>query len=145
PHEESAMLKTWTGPYGGVPPFASVEVSAFERAPEAAMDEQRREIAQIATSSAPPTFANTLAAMEGTGRTFDRVETLYGVWSSSMSSPEFQAVERTMAPKLAAFEDEITQNRPLFARIEAVYEGRAKESLTPEQERLAWRVYTRFV
>ena len=55
------------------------------------------------------------------GRTLDRVGTIYGIWSSTMNAPEFQAVEREMAPKLAAFADQITQNETLFRRIEAVY------------------------
>jgi peptidyl-dipeptidase Dcp len=145
PHEETPMLSPWTGPYGGVPPFAKVKVDELEPALEAAMDENRREIAAVADNPAAPTFENTIAAMEDAGRTFDRVETLYGVWSSSMNSPAFQAVERAMAPKLAAFEDEITQNQKLFDRIEAVYQGAEKASLTPEQRRLAWRIHTRFV
>jgi peptidyl-dipeptidase Dcp len=56
-----------------------------------------------------------------------------------------QAVEREMAPKLAAFSDQITQNEKLFARIAAVYETRGKSGLTPEQQRLTWVYYTDFV
>ena len=62
-----------------------------------------------------------------------------------MNGPEFQAVERTMAPRLAAFSDRITQNEALFRRIEAVYNSPRKSSWTPEQQRLAWRYYTNFV
>ena len=62
-----------------------------------------------------------------------------------MSTPEFQAVEREMAPKLAAFQDKITQNEKLFARIAAVYESRETSCKTPEQKRLAWLHYTNFV
>ncbi|HEY0035253.1 MAG TPA: M3 family metallopeptidase [Longimicrobium sp.] len=73
------------------------------------------------------------------------MSTIYGVWSSTMNGPEFQAVERTMAPRLAAFSDRITQNEALFRRIEAVYNSPRKSSWTPEQQRLAWRYYTNFV
>ncbi len=62
-----------------------------------------------------------------------------------MNGPEFQAIEREMAPKLAAFSDEITQNEKLFQRIEAVYDSPDKAKLTPEQQRLAWVRYTDFV
>ncbi len=62
-----------------------------------------------------------------------------------MNTPEFQAVETEMAPKLAAFRDRITQNGRLFERIAAVYEAREKAGLTPEQQRLAWLYYTDFV
>ena len=62
-----------------------------------------------------------------------------------MNTPEFQAVETEMAPKLAAFRDRITQNAKLFERIAAVYDARETAGLTPEQKRLAWLYYTDFV
>jgi peptidyl-dipeptidase Dcp len=73
------------------------------------------------------------------------VTTIYGVWASTMSTPDFQAVEREMAPKLAAFQDRITQNEKLFARIAAVYEAREQACKNPEQKRLAWLYFTNFV
>jgi peptidyl-dipeptidase Dcp len=144
PVPDNPLLQPWTGPYGGVPPFDKVRVSDFEPALQWAMDETRREIDRIANDPAPPTFENTLAAMENSGRTLDRVSAIYGIWSSNMSSAEFQPVEREMEPRLAAFSDEITQNEKLFRRIEAVYNS-DKSRLTPEQQRVAWRTYTNFV
>ena len=142
---ENPLLAEWEGPYGGVPPFDEIEVEYFEPALEAAMTEQLAEIDQIANNPAPATFDNTIAAMERAGRTLNRVGTLYGIWSSSMNSPEFQAVEREMAPKLAAFGDQITQNEKLFARIESVYQARERSGLSPEQQRLVWNRYNDFV
>ena len=143
---DNPLLAKWSGPYGGVPPFAKVKVEHFAPAFDAAMEEKRRELAAIADSSAPPTFENTIAALDDAGRTFHDLEVVYDIWSSTMNGQEFQAVERALAPKLAAFEDEITQNAKLFARITAVYEAPQKESaLTPEQARLTWRRYTTFV
>jgi peptidyl-dipeptidase Dcp len=128
-----------------VPPFDKVQVGQFKPALEAAMEANRREWAAIADSSEAPTFDNTLAALESAGQTYSDVETLYGIWSSSMSTPDFQALQREMAPKLAAFDDELYQNEKLFRRIEAVYQSPDKAKLTPEQQRLAWYHYTRFV
>jgi peptidyl-dipeptidase Dcp len=139
------LLQKWTGPYGGVPPFAEVKVPHFAPALEAAMAEQLAYVERIANDPAPPTFENTLAAMERSGRALERVVSVYGVWSSTLSTPEFQAVEREMAPKLAAFSDRITQNEKLFARIAAVYAAREGSGLTPEQQRLAWLYHTNFV
>jgi peptidyl-dipeptidase Dcp len=62
-----------------------------------------------------------------------------------MAGPEFQVVQREMAPKLAAFGDKITQNEALFKRIEAVYNSPSKKNLTPEEQRLTWLYYTNFV
>jgi peptidyl-dipeptidase Dcp len=131
-------LAPWTGPYGGVPPFDAVRVEQIGPAMETAMAEQLAAVERIAADPAAPTFENTLAAMERSGRSLERAMAIYGVWSSTMSSPEFQAVERELAPKLAAFQDRITQNERLFARVSAVYEQRETACATPEQRRLAW-------
>lgn len=139
------LLAKWEGPFGGVPPFDRVQVALFKPALEAAMAEQLAEIDRIAKNTAAPDFENTIAALERTGSTLDRVTTLYGVWAATMANPEFQAVQREMAPKLAAFNDQITQNEALFKRIDAVYNSPAKSKLTPEQQRVTWLYYTNFV
>src|SRR5215212_3682753 len=143
--DENPLLAKWEGPYGGVPPFDRVQIALFKPALEAAMAEQLTEIQRIAADPAPPDFDNTFAALERSGRTLDRVGTLYGVWGSTMSSPEYQVVEREMAPRLAAFKDQITQNEALFKRIEAVYNSPDKARLSPEQQRVTWLYYTNFV
>jgi peptidyl-dipeptidase Dcp len=139
------LLARWTGPYGGVPPFDKVKVEHFKPALEAGMAETLAEAEKIAAQKAPPTFENTIVPMEKADRTLNRVAAVYGVHSSTLSTPEFQALEQEMEPRLAAFRDQITQNEKLFARIAAVYETRDKGSLTPEQKRLTWLYYTGFV
>ncbi len=139
------LLAKWTGPYGGVPPFDQVKVEQFKPALEAAMAENLAEVEQIANDPAAPTFENTIVAMENAGRRLTDVGTFYGVWSSTMNGPEFQVVEREMAPRLAAFSDQITQNEKLFQRIDAVYNSPDKAKLTPEQQRLTWVYYNNFV
>jgi peptidyl-dipeptidase Dcp len=139
------LLAPWSGPYGGVPPFGAVRVEHFKPALEAAMAEQLKEIDAITANPAKPDFANTVAALERAGRTLNRVGAIFGVFSSTMSTPDFQAVESEMAPKLAAFGDQITQNEKLFARVAAVYDSRDTLNLTPEQKRLVWLDYTGFV
>ncbi len=139
------LLAQWTGPYSGTPAFDKVEVEDFKPALEMAMEENLAEVEKIAKDPAAPTFENTIVALERTGRTFDRVSNIYGIWSSTMANAAFQAVERDMAPKLAAFGDKITQNQPLFKRIETVYNSPEKAKLTPEQQRLTWLYYNNFV
>ncbi len=138
------LLAPWKGPHGGVPPFDAVRVEQLGPALEAAMAEKLREIDAIAANPAPPTFDNTLAALERSGRALQRVSAIYGVYASNLSTPAVQAVERELEPKLAAFKDRITQNEKLFARIAAVYEARETARATPEQRRLAWLYYTSF-
>jgi peptidyl-dipeptidase Dcp len=143
--DTNPLLAKWEGPFGGVPPFDRVQIALFKPALEAAMAEQLAEIDGIAKNSAAPDFENTIAALERAGNTYDRVTTLYYIWASNMSTPEFQVVQREMAPRLAAFNDQITQNEALFKRIDAVYNSPAKAKLNPEQQRLAWLYYTNFV
>ena len=143
--EPNPLLAEWEGPYGGVPPFDKVQIALFKPALESAMTQNLAEIEKIASDSAAPTFDNTIVAMERAGSTLDRVSTLYGVWGSTMASPEFQVVQREMAPKLAAFSDQITQNEALFKRVAAVYNSPDKKKLNAEQQRLVWLTYTNFV
>jgi peptidyl-dipeptidase Dcp len=139
------LLGPWPGPFGGVPPFDQASVSLLKPALEAAMAAQLAETDAIAADPAPPDFDNTVAALERSGRAFNRVATIYGIYSGSLSTPEVQAVEREMAPKLAAFRDKIVQNEALFRRIEVVYQRREALPLSGEQQRLLWNRYTNLV
>lgn len=141
----SPLLAPWTGPYGGYPRFDKVKVADFKPALEEAMALNRREIRAIADNSAPPTFKNTVEALERAGQPLARVQTIYSIWSANLSTPEYQAVQNEMDPKLAAFNDEIVQDPKLFKRIEAVYNSPATKTLTPEQQRLAWIYWNNFV
>jgi peptidyl-dipeptidase Dcp len=141
---QNPLLPRWSGPHGGVPPFDAVRVEHFKPALDAAMAEQLAEIDRIAGDPAPPTFENTIAALERCGRTLGRVDSIYGVFSSTLRSAAFQDVEREIEPRLAAFRDRIIQNDRLFKRISAVFESRETSGLTGEQQRLVWLKYTDF-
>lgn len=143
--ESNPLLAEWTGPYGGVPPFDKVDIEYFKPGLEAGMTANEQEINAIVNNTAAPTFENTIAAMERSGRMLSRVRTIYEIWSSTMNSKEFAPVEAEMEPKLAAFADKIYQNEGLFKRINAIYNSPDTATLTPEQKRLAWRYYTNFV
>jgi peptidyl-dipeptidase Dcp len=142
---QTPLLAPWGGPHGGVPAFDKVKVADFKPALEAAMTENLAEIAAIANNPAAPTFDNTIAAMERSGGALDRVQAVYGVWKSTLNDKEFGAVETEMAPKMAAFADQISQNTALFKRIEAVYKSPATKKLTAEQQRLVEVNYKQFV
>ncbi len=143
--DANPLLAKWTGPYGGVPAFDKVKVADFNPALDAAMARNQAEINAITANKAAPNFDNTIAALEDSGRDLSRFYCYYGIWGSNMSSPEFRAVEEELDTKLASFQDKITQNPALFARIEAVYNSPEKAKLTPEQQRVLWIYYTNFV
>jgi len=138
------LLAEWTGPYGGVPAFDKMDLEALKPALEAGMAANLEEIAAIATNPEPPTFENTILAMERSGRVLDRVFTYWRIWGSNRSTPEFRKIQREMAPRLSEFRSKITQNAALFARIKAVYEAAETKSLRPDQQRLVWLIYDGF-
>lgn len=139
------LLEKWNGPFGGIPPFDKVKVADFKPAIEAAMAENLADIDRIANQTTAPTFENTITEMERSGKSLDRVLTIYGIWGNNLSTPEFQTVEQEIEPKLAAMSDKIVQNTALFKRIEAVYNSPELKKMTAEQQRLAWLHYTGFV
>jgi peptidyl-dipeptidase Dcp len=140
----SVLLAEWTGPYGGVPAFDRMDLSAIKPSLEAGMEKNLAEIDAIAENPAPPTFENTIVVMERAGRDLGRVFTYWGIWSGNLSTPDFRAIQKEMAPKLSEFNSKITQNTALFARVKAVYEGEEMKSLRPDQQRLTWLVYDGF-
>ena len=139
------LLAPWSGPYGGVPPFDKVRVADFKPALIAGMAADLEDYARIANDPAAPTFENTIAAMERTGRSLDRANRIYHIYLSTLNDEKVQAVDSEMAPLLAAHYDQIVQNEKLFKRIAAVYAVREKSGLSAEQQRLCWLDYTSFV
>ncbi|WP_082210571.1 M3 family metallopeptidase [Flavobacterium sp. ABG] len=142
---ENPLLKKWTGPYGGVPAFNLYKVSDFKPALQFAIQEKLDEVDAIANNSKAPTFDNTIAALERSGKTITRISTVYGIYRSNISSPEFNVVDTEMSPKFSEFTDKINQNKKLFERIEALYNSKESKKLTSEQQRLIWLYYTDFV
>jgi len=152
PTEEASMdeatqrlLAPWNGPYGGVPPLDGVTPVALEAAVRQGMVDYRADIERIASEKKKAKFENTILPLETAGASLDRVMAVYGVYMSTMSSPEFRAVASRLAPDLAGLSDEVTQNAELFARIEAVATHKKFAKLDPESQRLTQVVYKRFV
>jgi peptidyl-dipeptidase Dcp len=138
PADVQALRADWTGPHGGHLPFDKVKVAAFKPALEQGMAENLAEVDKIADNPAPPTFDNTIVALERTGRPLGRTLTLYNIWTGSLDTPDVQAVQTEMSPKIAEFNDKIAQNPKLFARIDTLYKKRDTLGLTPEQKQLIW-------
>ncbi len=142
---DNILLQDWSGPYGGVPPFDKVTPALFPQALQFAIDEQGREVAAIANNPAAPTFANTVEALEKTGQRLDRVLSVFGVMTSNMATPEYQALDKEWSPKLSAAYDAITLDPKLFQRVKTLYDNKAKLGLDAKQDRLLTRLYDSFV
>jgi peptidyl-dipeptidase Dcp len=132
--EAQALIDPWRGPYGGLPPLADVTPAALEAAMRAALDIKRSEVRAVSENPAPPTFANTVEALEDCGRALERAYCLYVVYSNSLSLGDMPATVQRIAPLLPALDDEIAHDDRLFARMQRVWDERA--GLAPEQQRL---------
>ena len=103
------------------PPFDKIKDEDYQPAIEAGMAQEIVEIQAIADNAAPPTFENTLVAMEKTGQLLKRASAAFGAVSEANTNPVLLKVRADEAPKLAAHHDAIYLNAKLFARVSAVY------------------------
>ncbi|SLN45368.1 Peptidyl-dipeptidase dcp [Pseudoruegeria aquimaris] len=138
------LLLPWNTPFG-LPPFAQISDDDFAPAFEAALAEARANVAAIADNPEPPTFANTIEALELADASLGRVLGVFYNLAGADSNPARQALQREFSPKLAAYGSEITMNKALFARIEALWARRGDLGLTPEQERVLMLTRRSFV
>ena len=142
---KAELLQTWTGPYGGVPPWDKVTAPKLREAILEGIELQRAEFLAIANNPAPPTFANTLVAMQMAGAPLDRALSIFGVMTSNIGSSDYEAIDTEVSPLLSAASDEITFNEALFKRVKAVADSAGAAGLTAEQTRVATRSRDSFV
>ena len=136
------FFETWTTPFA-VPPFGRIKAEHFVPAYERAFAEHEAEIAKIAGQTAPPTFENTIVALENSGRALHRVDDVFGQLVGTDSTDELLAIERDISPRSAAHWARIRMNEALFGRLDALYQKRDSLGLTPEQQRVLERHHTR--
>lgn len=134
------LLQPWNAEFG-LPPFEAVRPEHFEPAFELALKAHLDEIDAIAMSAETPSFDNTAAALDRSGRLLRRIEALFHNLGSSETSPALQAVERRMAPVLAAHASAVSMHPALFARLDGLYRERDALGLSAEQQRLLERLH----
>ncbi|WP_214409590.1 M3 family metallopeptidase [Sphaerisporangium fuscum] len=127
-------------PYG-LPPFAEIREEHYAPAFERGMAEQLEEVEAIAGNAEPPTFENTVAALERSGQLLTRVSAVFFNQASSDTNPKVQEIQKDVTPKLAQHDDAIHLNGRLFERIKAI----SPEGLDAEQQWLLQRYVTDFV
>jgi len=130
--DPQVLLAEWEGPYGGVPPLDAVDTAMFLPAMRQAMADHLEEIAAITAQDDAPTFANTIVPLERSGAGLQRVQTVFGIWSSSLSTPEVREVQATLAPEMSAHYSKLFQDTALYERVGAV----ADEELSTAEQRL---------
>ena len=138
------LLAEWTAPFG-LPPFDQIRPAHFQPAFEAAMAAHRSEVEAIATRPDAPTFANSVAALGASGERLASVQMVFSTLVSSQTSPEIQAIQREMAPRITRHRDEILLDDRLFRRVQAVRDGREGLRLDPDERVLLERTWKSFV
>ncbi|HEY0975059.1 MAG TPA: M3 family metallopeptidase [Solimonas sp.] len=133
-----------TLPYA-VPPFDRIRDEHYLPAFEAGMEQELREVLAIAAATEPPSFANTIEAMERSGLLLERVSTVFFNLASAHTNPQIQALQQSLAPRLAAHNDTIYLNAALYARVAQLYERREGLGLDAESLRLLERYHRNFV
>jgi peptidyl-dipeptidase Dcp len=138
------LIASWTSPHG-LPPFTDIRTEHYEPAFEAALAAAASDIERIAADPAPATFANTITALETSGELLTRVSSVFWGIAGTDTTPEIQALERQLAPKLTAHRMKIYQNQALFARVDAIDARKEALGLADDQRQVLKRYVRAFV
>ncbi|MDG5487261.1 M3 family metallopeptidase [Sphingomonas sp. BGYR3] len=138
------LLAKWSTP-DGVPPYDQIRPEHYEPAFDSTIAQARADYRRIADDPAPPSFANTIEAMEGAGRPLGLVASAFFNVASADATDAIQKVEEAVTPKLTRLSNETLLDQKLFARVDAVWKARSTLNLTPEQARLLEETHKRFV
>ncbi|MES2032456.1 MAG: M3 family metallopeptidase [Pseudomonadota bacterium] len=144
PHlKANPLLKAWQTPFE-TPPFDEIRPEHFMPAFEQAFFDHSAEIAAIVNDPAVPDFANTITALERSGKLLSRVASVFYDLVSAHSNPAILEIDKDVSSRMARHWNPIMMNAVLFGRIVALHDRRAELGLTTEQMRLLERTYTRF-
>lgn len=138
------LLQTWTTPFQ-IAPFAEISDDDFAPALGEALTAHLAEIDAIAENAEPPTFENTIEAMEGAGETLGNVLSVFYSIAGADSNPKRQELQRDFSPKLSAHSSAINSNTALFARVETLWNARDTLDLNDEQARVLMLTHRGFV
>ena len=142
--QDNPLLAPWTTPFG-VPPFDLIQPEHFVPAFKQAMADHLEEIAVIGANPEPPSFANTVEALERSGRSLERVGSVFGNLVSSLGGPALEAIDTEMSPKLAQHGMRVSLDPALFQRIDALHARREELGLAEDQMRLLARMHLNLV
>jgi peptidyl-dipeptidase Dcp len=140
---DNPLLQDWTTP-AQVPPFSAIKPEHFAPAYARAFAAHRAEIDAVAGQPAPPDFANTIAALEMSGRALCRVEQVFSLLVGAHSDDALLQVERELSPQVASHWNKFRTNAALFGRVDTLMRQADTLPLTAEQKRVIERYHTAF-
>ena len=137
------LLVESTAPHGA-PQFTQITNEHYKPAFEQAVREARADIAAIVGNAQAPTFANTIEALEFSGRRLDRISNIFFNLNEAHTNDTMQALALERSPMLTEFSNDVSLDPKLFARVKAVYDRRESLGLNAEQRRLLEKTYKGF-
>lgn len=141
---DNPFFLDWKTPFG-VPPFGNIKIEHYLPAFERFIQQHDQQIEEIVSQKSPPTFENTIAALDRSGGRLDRVKHVFSAMHSSMTNPELELIAEKVAPMLSQHQDAIFLNDRLFQRIKTVHDARESLQLNTEQRKLVEEFYKQFV
>ena len=141
---DNPLLMEWDTPFG-VPPFDKIKSEDYLPAFEIALERHNEEIKNICENKEAPTFKNTIEAKEVSGFDLNRIRSVFDAVNGANTDSVLQETDKTLAPKLAAHDDDINLNPDLFQRVKTVYDQKEDISLTSEEMRLLEETYKEFI
>ncbi len=141
---DNPLLSEFDTPFG-VPPFEEIKEAHYVPAFQEGIRMHNEEIAAIVEDTESPTFENTIAAMEGSGRLLDSVASIFFSLNSANTNEEMQAIAKEIAPLLAAHGDNIALNSDLFQKVKTVYLQKDDLGLNTEQNKVLTDYYKNFI
>ncbi len=138
------LLSKWDTPYS-LPPFELIKPGHFSPAVEESINKAKEEIIKITTNSEPPSFENTVEALDHAGIRLDEISTILFNINSAETNRDIQTAARKISPLLSRFHNDITLNRELFKRVDAVYDKQSSLKLDNEQKMLLKKTYRSFI
>jgi peptidyl-dipeptidase Dcp len=135
------LLADWQTP-DAVPPFDRIKPEHFRPAYARALADHDAEIAAITANAEPPSFDNTIAALERSGRALDRIAAVFHLLIGAHSNDTLLEIERELSPQIARHWNKINTNPVLFRRADALMRGIDTLALTAEQKRVLERYHT---
>lgn len=141
---DNPLLETWNTPHQ-TPPFSQIRTEHYAPAMRAAIKEAEANINNIIKQKEAPSFENTIVAMQTASEQLDRISSLLFNLNECNTDSAMQQIVMELTPELTRYENSVSMNEKLFARVKAVYEQRDKLELTTEQRTLLENTYKGFV
>lgn len=142
--DKNPLLREWNTPYG-TPPFEKIKTEHYLPAFNKAMELHKADITAIVENNEEPTFKNTIAALDYSGKQLDKVNSVFSAMNGAMTNEMLQNLSKEIQPKLSGHNDDIYLNKELFKRVKTLYKKKDELGLNTEQQQLLDKYYKKFI